>query len=139
MSYLDEYGAGDERRERLVKYGAAALAALLVLSLIYYAFFRNWREEWQVHSFLSLLEEGKYEQAYELWGCSVESPCEYYPYDEFLEDWGPDSPLGQVESFDVGRSYEQQTGVIVEIRVNGRPHDNLWVESEDQAISFSPY
>ena len=139
MAYFDEYGQEDARRERFFKVLVALLLISLALWLIYYVFFRNWREEFQARRFLTAVQSGDYQDAYSYWGCSVEDPCRLYPYDEFLEDWGPDSPLGKVEDFDLGRSYEQMSGVIITLEINGQAHPNLWVEKESRTVGFSPY
>lgn len=137
--YLDEYGRGDARRERFFKTLAALILIAIALSLIYYVFFRAWAEQRQAGRFLSALEEGRYEQAYEYWGCSVSEPCRYYSYDKFLVDWGPESELGPVESFHLGKWYEQKTGVIIGVTINGQPRENLWVEKDSKRVGFSPY
>jgi hypothetical protein len=139
MGYLDDYGDGDAQREKIFK----AIAVLLVLAIavggIYYVFFRNWVEERQARHFLTALQDGDYAAAYQLWGCSIEEPCHYYPYEEFMKDWGPGSALGKVASFRLGRSYAQQTGVIITLEINGKQQPNLWVEKESKQVGFSPY
>lgn len=139
MTYLEEYGQADLRREKFVKALVALLLISLVLGIFYYIFFRNWREELQAKHFLRALEETRYEEAYSYWGCTVAEPCRYYPYDEFLEDWGPESPLGKVRDFHLGGSYTQKTGVIITLTINGRPQPNLWVEKESKTVGFFPY
>jgi hypothetical protein len=92
-----------------------------------------------VSQFLTLLEQQQYEQAYRMWGCSPATPCPNYSYEKFLEDWGPGSPVGRISSYDVGRSYDQESGVIILVQVNGRKIPNLWVEKDSEVIGFSPY
>lgn len=138
-SYLEEYEQSSWGFGRLAKaVGYVLLASILGYSL-YWLFFRNWREEAQVKEFLSLLQEQKYEQAYETWGCTQAEPCKFYPYDEFLEDWGPESPLGPVTSYALGRSYTQEGGVIQEVTVNGKKQPNLWIEHDTLVVGFFPY
>ena len=139
MDFLGEYGQSDRRYEKIVRIAGYALLAAIVLGSIYWLFFRNWREERQVSRFLTLLEQQKYEDAYHMWGCSQEKPCAFYPFNEFLEDWGPDSKLGKVSSYKLGRSYDQKTGVIILVQVNGHKVQNLWVEKKGEVIGFSPY
>jgi len=139
MEYLADYGQADRRYERIVKIAGYTLLAAVVLGCIYWLFFRNWREERRVGEFLAVLEQQKYEEAYRMWGCSIEKPCPNYSYEKFLEDWGPDSPLGKVSSYHVGRSFSQQSGVILLVEVNGRRIPNLWVERDSRVIGFSPY
>jgi len=137
--YLDEYAESDIRRERFFKTLVALFLIVIALGLIYYVFFRTWAEKRQAGLFLSTLQEGRYEEAYEYWGCSVTEPCRYYSYEKFLVDWGPRSEIGPVKSFELGRSYDQKTGVIVQITVNGKPRENLWVEKDTKHVGFFPY
>lgn len=138
MEYLGGYASKGLVAERLTKLTLAALALAAILGPVYYVFFRNWREEFQTRRFLGLLEEREFEQAYSMWGCSVDEPCRYYPFEEFLEDWGPEAPFGTVRDYSVGRSYTQANGVIVRYRINGREGDPLWVELGPTVISFAP-
>ena len=140
MGYLEDYSTvTGARREAIHK----ALLATLLISIVggglAYFWFKNFFEERQVRQFLSRLQENHYAEAYEHWGCNVEEPCPSYTYEDFLEDWGPDSPLGTVKSFDLGRSTELETGVIVEIEINGKPQPELWVEKKTKVVGFSPY
>ena len=140
MGYLEDYSTlTGARRETIHK----ALLVVLLISVVggglLYFWFKNFFEERQVRQFLSRLQENHYAEAYVHWGCSVEEPCPDYTYEDFLEDWGLDSPLGKVKSFDLGRSTELKTGVIVEIEINGKPQPELWVEKETKIVGFSPY
>ncbi len=140
MGYLDDYSAvTGARRETIHKSLLVALLVSVVGGGLLYYWFKNVFEERQVNQFLSLLQENHYAEAYEHWGCSVEVPCPNYTYEDFLEDWGPDSPLGKVTSFDVRRSSELETGVIVEIEINGKLQPELWVEKETKVVGFSPF
>lgn len=138
MEYLDSYAGRGLVAERIVKYGLLALALAALLGATYYVFFRNWREELQARRFFRLLEGKSYEQAYDLWGCSVAEPCRYYPYDEFLEDWGPEAPYGSLDSFSLVRSYTMSTGVRLRYSINGREGPPLWIERGPDRISFAP-
>lgn len=140
MGYLDDYDSPRPAFDRLVRWIGVAMLAAAVGYSVYWLFFRNWREERQVRTFLEEVQQKRFEEAYSRWGCTVTEPCRFYPYSEFLEDWGPDSPLDPVASFKLGRSYTQkESGVIVEVWVNGEKQPNLWVQSDDQVIGFFPY
>ncbi len=140
MGYLEDYSTvTGARRETIHKALLAALLISIVGGGLLYFLFKNFFEEQQVRQFLSRLQESHYAEAYENWGCTVEEPCPSYTYEDFLEDWGPDSPLGTVRSFHLGRSSELETGVIVEIEINGKPQPELWVEKETKIVGFSPY
>ena len=139
MGYLDQYGERNWFFSKLVKAIGWLLLASIIAYSFYWLFFRNWREEQRVDAFLEAVQARDYEDAYAYWGCTVAEPCRFYNYDEFLEDWGPESPLARIDSYDRGRSYTQTSGVIIELTINGEKQPNLWVEKETQAISFFPY
>lgn len=139
MGYLDQYEQGSRVFDKLVKAVAYSLLAAIVGYGIYWLFFRNWREERQVERFLTALQEQRFEEGYQYWGCSVAEPCRDYLFNEFLDDWGPQSPIGQVKTFQLGRSYTQPSGAIVELSVNGVQQSNIWVDGVTQVLSFFPY
>src|SRR5260370_17191197 len=89
--YLEQYGAGEERRGKIIKILAISLIAVVVIGGALYFNFHNFREERQVKQFLSLLGARDYKGAYALFGCTDATPCRYYPFDKFMEDWGPNS------------------------------------------------
>lgn len=139
MGYLDQYAQGSQVFDKLVKAVACLLLAAIIGYCFYWLFFRNWREERQVERFLTALQEQQFEEGYEYWGCSVAEPCRDYLFNEFLDDWGPQSPLGPVKNFHLGRSYTQPNGAIIELSVNGVQQSNLWVDGVTEVISFFPY
>jgi hypothetical protein len=139
MEFLADYGQADRRYEKIAKLAGYALLAAVVAGGLYWLLFRNWREERQISTFLTLLEQQKYEDGYRMWGCSTETPCPNYSYNKFLEDWGPNSAIGNVSNFHVGRSYDQPSGVIILVEVNGHKIANLWVGRGSEVIGFSPY
>ncbi len=139
MGYLDQYGQGSQVFDKLVKAAAYSLLAAIIGYSFYWLFFRNWREERQVERFLTAIQEQHFEEGYKYWGCSVAEPCRDYLYNEFLDDWGPESPIGPVKTFHVGRSYTQPNGAIVELSVNGVKQSNLWVDGTTEVLSFFPY
>ena len=49
--YLDQYGAGEERREKAIKTVAIAVVVLLVAGGVLYFLFKNYRQERQVGAF----------------------------------------------------------------------------------------
>ncbi len=138
MEFLTGYASKGMLAERVVKAVLIGLAVAVLLGGVYYVFFRNWREELLAKRFFETLRAGDYETAYVMWGCSVQDPCRYYPFDEFLEDWGPDAPYGTIRDYAVRRSYTQANGVIVRYSINGTELDPLWVELDPPEISYYP-
>jgi hypothetical protein len=139
MGYLDQYEQGSQVFDKVVKTIACLLLAAIIGYCVYWLFFRNWREERQVDRFLTAIQEQRFEDGYQYWGCSVAEPCRDYLFNEFLDDWGPQSPLGPVKTFQLGRSYTQPNGAIIEVTVNGVRQSNLWVDGVTDVISFFPY
>src|SRR5258707_10827133 len=90
--YLDAYGVADQRRERLIKRIVIWGGVAVVVAVILYFSFRNFRQEQVIKQFFSLLEQKRYQEAYAMWGCTPDHPCKYYAPEKFTEDWGPSSP-----------------------------------------------
>src|SRR5579863_2089043 len=99
MSYLDQYGVAEVKRERVLSRTILSLIALVAVSGFLYFWFKNYTEEKRVREFLAALEQGDYAQAYTYWGCSVQAPCPNYAFPSFLEDWGQSSPVGKLQSY----------------------------------------
>src|SRR6185436_1990090 len=98
MSYLDDYGVADARKEQRNRRILLTLVTIVVVTGSLYLWFKNYRQEQRVREFLALLERGDHATAYTMWGSKVEAPCTHYDYKSFLEDWGPSSPVGKVTS-----------------------------------------
>ena len=139
MGYLDEYGAGDEMRERRVKHLILAGLGLLLLVFVAFLVFHNRAEKALVEQFGALLVKKDHKAAYQLWGCSDDKPCREYPFQRFMEDWGPGSPHGEITSYRVVRAGACGSGVIVTLEVGGKRWEKLWVERSDNTIGFSPW
>ena len=134
--YLDHYGAGEERRENVVKKALISLAALLVIGGAAFYFFHNFRQERQLKQFFALLAAHDYKGAYALWGCTDAKPCMGYPLSTFMEDWGPSK--GDPSAYKITRSKSCGSGVILNVNF-GNEQQILWVERKDLTISFSPF
>ena len=138
--YLEQYGAGEEQRERrgkIVKIVAMALAASILIGGGLFFNFHNFREERQVKQFLSLLEARDYRAAYSLFACTDASPCRYYPFDKFMEDWGPNSGHSGFGNARITRSRSCGSGVLLTVDYGQSRQEKLWVE-KDMSIGFPP-
>src|ERR1039457_948505 len=98
--YLDQYGAGDERREKRNKLLLISGACVLVLAFLWFILFawdkteilriqsvarlaqivRNHRQESRVKSFMDILQRQDYKAAYALWNCTDAHPCRDYSF-----------------------------------------------------------
>jgi hypothetical protein len=137
--YLDHYGEGDEKRSKRVRLILITVVSVLVIAGSLYFGFRNYRQKARIKEFAGLLEKRDYPAAYHLWGCAEATPCKDYPYNKFMEDWGPQSPYAQISSFEIARSRACGSGVIVTANFNGNREERFWVESRDMTIGFSPW
>ena len=134
--YLDQYGAGDERRIKIFKIIALTVAAIIVIGGPLYFIFHNYRQEQQVKKFFALLEAHDYKDAYALWGCTAAKPCEGYPMSSFMEDWGPQK--ANPTNMHIARSRSCGSGVILTVDFDKNREEKLWVQRDDLTIGFSP-
>jgi hypothetical protein len=137
--YLDQYGAGDERRAKRIKtvlFAVLAAAALALVGALVYFFFIPNAAERQTGKFFDLLTARQYQQAYALWGCTAAQPCPGYPFAEFLKDWGPEAvPPG---AFQVLNGESCGSGSIVDIDTGKAGDKRLWVERSTGTLGFPP-
>jgi hypothetical protein len=137
--YLDQYGAGEERRNtivaRIVKIG---LSAIVVCALGWYIL-RNHHQEGVVKSFVGAVRQGDLQGAYRIWGCTQQKPCSGYEFDKFASDWGPRGDAPDTSMFGLTDSESCNDGVLLTLQVNKARAEKLWVVRGDDSISFAPY
>src|SRR5579872_696440 len=135
--YLDQYGAGDEKRLALIKRTVYVIVGLLVFVALPWYLFKNHSEESHVKDFLALLRKHDYQAAYKTWGCDQPKMCDGYPYDRFLEDWG-DKSTADPNQLRILDSESCGMGVMLTVRASRGRQDTLWVEKSNGIISFAP-
>lgn len=136
-TYLDEYGAADARREKILKVVVVSLVGVAVIAGLVWFFFRDYREQQRVRAFLDELREGNYPTAYAMWGCTIDDPCENYSFETFVEDWGPDA-MGDGGTIQATSKHSCSTGVIQTVQV-GLNQYLIWVDREDPDLAFAPW
>lgn len=134
--YLDHYGAGEERREKIVKKALLVLLVVIVVGAPLFYIFHNFRQESQVKKFFSLLGAKDYKDAYALWGCTDQSPCQGYAMDAFMDDWGPTK--GDPAQARIAKSKSCGSGVIMTVEF-GNQEQKLWVERNSRVLGFAPF
>jgi len=132
--FLDEYGAGDERRARIVKITVVSVLAVVVAAGLGYYFFHNYPEEHQVKQFFNLLAAHDYDAAYRLWAPGGDAQKQY-PMTSFLQDWGPPVDVRGYTILD-GESCEKS--VIVDVDAGKAGDKKIWVDRATLDMSFPP-
>ncbi len=87
--YLDQYGAGEEERNRLIIRSVIAVITVAVLASLGWYLLKNHHQESVVKTFLGDVRRGDYQTAYRDWGCTAsDKSCSGYDFDKFTGDWG---------------------------------------------------
>ena len=81
--YLDQYGAGEEERNRLIIRSIVAVVVVVVVTALGWYLLKNHHQESVVKTFLGDVRRGDYQAAYRDWGCTSAKPCSDYTFDKF--------------------------------------------------------
>jgi hypothetical protein len=135
--YLDQYGAGEERRLKIIKILVISFVALLIVGGISLFVFHNYRQEQQVKRFFSLLEKQDYQSAYQMW-VRTDTDRKGYSFETFLRDWGPQGEHRNITDFRIAKSRSCGSGVILTVDFGASQQEKLWVQRDDLTIGFSP-
>ena len=134
--YLDAYGAGDERRARIIKGIALSVVVLAVLAGILYFLFHNYPQEQTAKRFYQLLEAHNYQGAYNMWAPTDRDKADY-PMRSFLQDWGPQTL--DIHKFSIMDAESCGNVVIVDTDLGSAGNRKLWIKRETNALGFGPY
>jgi len=117
------------------RYIILAILIFLVGEGLYFAF-RNYPEERAVAHFLTTLEQGDFQEAYQLW-----QPSPSYSYQDFLHGWGAQGDYGKIHEFKILATKSQGTSlVIVTVKVNNiDPPLDLVVDRKTKGLSYSVF
>ena len=112
---------------------------------------RYHKERVTILHFMNAVIAGNMQQAYEIW-----KPSQSYSLKDFNDDWGPNGYYGPIKSFRVAKTEHLYGGSGVEIKVRLSPYQpfpddddvakqgktkevTLWVQFNDESISFPPF
>jgi len=109
---------------------------VILLSTGFYFAFRNYPEERAVARFLTILEQEKFQQGYQLW-----QPSPTYSYQDFLHGWGLQGDYGKIRGFEIlGTRSKGSALVIVTVRINNiDPPLDLVVDRKTKGLSYSAF
>jgi hypothetical protein len=146
--YLDHYGAGEERRNKIIFRTIITVLTVAVLGTLFWYLLRNHHQEGAVKNFLTAIRKGDYQGAYKAWGCNRPNACSGYNFDSFLADWGPGAKSSSQPGLDfrpdpallgITDSESCNNGVLLTVEVNQTRIEKLWVDRKSDAINFAPY
>jgi hypothetical protein len=144
--YLDQYGAGEEERNRIVIRSIVAVVAVVVFGALGWYLLKNHHQESVARNFVDALRRGDYKSAYRDWGCTDQKPCPAYSFDSFMSDWGTKTDSAAKNNtppdpavLGISDSESCNTGVLLTVSVNSTRTESLWVDKGNDAISFAPY
>lgn len=135
-TYLQQYGAGEERRNRIIKWIILGCVGVVLIAIITYFIFHNYPERHIANQFLTDVNDKNYQRAYGDWGCSSDHPCPNYDYSRFMQDWGPSknvTPPWRVQSTDSCKAF-----LTVNVQAQGSELQSLAVQRADHSLSFAP-
>lgn len=133
-SYLQQYGVGEERRNRVIKWIIIGCVLALVIWWIVYLVLHNRSETDTVKRFLAQVNARNYQVAYSDWGCSQATPCPNYDYGRFMEDWGkPVASPWKVANVDGCKTF-----VTVNVVASGAEMESLGVQRGTHTVMFAP-
>ena len=138
--YLDQYGAGEEERNRIVGRLFIALVVVGVAGSLGWYLFQYHHEESVVKTFVGATRRGDYEAAYRAWGCTAQKPCAGYSFQNFMDDWGPKNPSApDPAAFGITADQSCNDAVLFTVNVNAKRQETLWVNQGSDEISYAPY
>ena len=115
------------------RYIVLGILIFLVAEGLYFVF-RNYPEERVVARFLTTLEQGKFQEAYQLW-----QPSPSYSYQDFLHGWGVEGDYGKIREFQIlGTKAKGSSLVIVTVKINNvDPPLDIAVDRRTKGLSYS--
>src|ERR1700728_2748216 len=118
--YLDQYGVGEEQRNRVIIRSVLAAVLIVVLTSLGWYLLKNHHQEGIVKTFLADVRRGDYQAAYRDWGCMTANACSDYTFDKSSEDWGAKAKDGAPAPAVLGISDSEScgTGVLLTVDVN---------------------
>ncbi|MGH9430897.1 MAG: hypothetical protein ACRD3T_05085 [Terriglobia bacterium] len=109
---------------------------LVIIALLAAYALWDYPEERAVSTFLTTLEEGDFQKAYQLW-----QPSPSYTFNDFMHDWGLHGDYGKIQRFDILDSTSKGSEtVLVTVRINHvDPPASLLVDRKTKGLAYSFY
>jgi hypothetical protein len=146
MTLLDAKEYHPERERRRKVRIVSAIVAVIIIAVVAWLN-RFWPQKHIADNFFSDLQKQNFEAAYGVyyhdpaWQQHPQSHAQY-PFNEFMQDWGPGGQWGLVKSYKIFGASNCPgggSGVVVDLIVNDRAeHAQLYVDKNDKTISSPP-
>lgn len=147
--YLDQYGAGEDRRNRIIVRSIVIAISAIVVTTVAWYLLKNHHQEGVVKDFLAAVRQGDLRSAYRIWGCTDAKPCSGYEFEKFGTDWAAagavpgakPNPDGapDLSMLGITDSESCNNGVLLTVAVNRARTEKLWVDKGSDAIAYAPY
>jgi hypothetical protein len=137
--YLDQYGAGEDRRNRTVARLIIGTVSTVIVVAIGWYLLANHHQESQVKAFVAAIRAGDYPAAYKAWGCTETKPCRNYSLKAMMEDWGPGKSAPDPSVLGIVNTESCNNGVLFQVAVNRSRTETLWVDKGEDGVGFAPY
>jgi hypothetical protein len=136
--YLENYGAGEAKREGMLKWTIISAICVIVLSVVLFYSFRHYRERQALDTFLEALRRKDYKAAYASFGCTDSNPCRYFAYDKFLQDFGPEGPYKNPSSVKMTQKWSCVGGIIRVLEFGPGVDVDLIVDYDKHLVAYAP-
>jgi len=135
----DNYGVADARRERRTKRIIVVGLLTIAVGAVGYLTFRTWPQERVMKEFLASLERKEFQQAYRMFGCTPEKPCQYYDADRFNQDWGPATVYSHGSAAKIDNVDYCGDVVVFQLAYPNADPVSLSVDRATNIIGFAPW
>jgi hypothetical protein len=135
-TYLQHYGAGEERRNQIIKRIVLGCIAAVVLCVASYFVFQDFPEKQVAKHFLEQVNSHQYQAAYREWGCTEQHPCPNYDFKRFMEDWGPSK--GGSSPWKIANVEGCRSFVTVNVQAQGAELESLAIQRDDHSLGYAP-
>lgn len=135
-TFFQQYGVEEARRNRVIRNILVIVGGIVVVAVAAYLLLYDFAEKRVAKQFLSAINSGQYQAAYEAWGCTSQHPCPNYTFNRFMEDWGPSKKPGSpwsIASSDSCRSF-----LTVNVQAAGTELQSLAIQRNDHSLGFAP-
>ena len=137
-SYLENYGAGEAKREGIVKWTVISVLSVLVLSVVLFYSFRHFAERQALDKFVDALKSKDYKAAYATFGCTDSNPCRYFAYEKFLQDFGPSGVYKDPSAVKMTQKWSCVGGIIRVLDFGGGNEADLIVDYDKRLVAYAP-